>query len=138
MVVETRLFDHHVETQMPATDASHLCFPRSGNDLQVVRQLRSFDEKAPVLMFTAMKGNSTRRLRSTPAQMTSSRRQLRFLAWFPCLRAHIRRSKPSTGESNGKLPKGNRPDVVEIALLGSDTLSYSEHVTSHSLCEVNW
>jgi DNA-binding response OmpR family regulator len=36
--------------------SEHRAHPRSGNGLQVVRQLRTLKAKAPVLMFTAMKG----------------------------------------------------------------------------------
>ena len=72
--------------------------PRAGNGLQVIRQLRALEVSAPVLMFTAMKGELYETasfdagaddfiLKTTSIPSLASR-----------LRAHIRRHQQSLGE----------------------------------------
>jgi DNA-binding response OmpR family regulator len=72
--------------------------PRSGNGLQVVRQLRALEVKAPVLMFTAMKGE----LYETAALDAGADDFIQKTTSIPCLlsrlRAHIRRHEQSLGK----------------------------------------
>jgi DNA-binding response OmpR family regulator len=72
--------------------------PRSGNGLQVVRQLRASEVKAPVLIFTAMKGE----LYETASLDAGADDFIQKTTAIPCLvsriRAHIRRHELSLGE----------------------------------------
>jgi len=83
--------------------------PRSGNGLQVIRQLRALEVRAPVLMFTAMKGE----LYETASLDAGSDDFILKTTSIPCLvsrlRAHIHRYER---EQNG--------GAVSAASRGSD------------------
>ena len=85
-----------VEFNLRSENRAH---PRSGNGLQVVRQLRALEVIAPILMFSAMKGEHYETaslnagaddfiLKTTPIPILASR-----------LRAHIRRHEQGSSKT---------------------------------------
>jgi DNA-binding response OmpR family regulator len=93
-----------VEFDIRSERRSH---PRSGNGLQLVRQLRALDVIAPVLMFTAMEGE---RYETTSLDAGADDFILKTIS-IPSLvsriRAHIRRHQQS-------LPKRDQPQRVSL------------------------
>ena len=85
-----------VEFNLRSERHSH---PRTGNGLQLVRQLRALDVIAPVLMFTAMEGElyETASLEAGADDFILKTTSIPSLV--SRLRAHIRRYQQSVGES---------------------------------------
>jgi two-component system, OmpR family, response regulator len=72
--------------------------PRSGNGLQVVRQLRAIEVKAPVLMFTAMKGELYETASFDAGADDFIQKTTSIPSLVSRLRAHIRRHELSLAE----------------------------------------
>jgi DNA-binding response OmpR family regulator len=81
--------------------------PRTGNGLQVVRQLRALEITTPILMFTAMKGE----LYETASLDAGADDFILKTTSIPCLvsrlRSHIRRREQG-------LSKRTKPETVSI------------------------
>jgi DNA-binding response OmpR family regulator len=85
-----------VEVNFQSERSAH---PRTGNGLQVVRQLRALEVTAPVLMFTAMKGELYETASLDAGADNFILKTTSIPSLISRLRAHIRRHQQSLGES---------------------------------------
>jgi DNA-binding response OmpR family regulator len=72
--------------------------PRTGNGLQLVRQLRALDANTPVLMFTAMEGEPYETASLNAGADDFIPKTISIPSLVSRLRAHIRRHQKSPGE----------------------------------------
>jgi DNA-binding response OmpR family regulator len=87
--------------------------PRTGNGLQVIRQLRVLEVAAPVLMFTAMKGKFYEKASSDAGADDFILKTTRISTFISRMRRQIRQFQPEIGRRD---PMRRRGDLTARAV----------------------